>query len=219
MAFPFPNRNSRQEPLKLVLPASVSVIGCGGVGSWVALFLALAGVPRIQLWDDDVVSVTNLNRLPLGPDSVGRSKAVALTFAINRLVPTCMVEANAKWTPKDESRPTWCVVSTDTWASRREAFKWAEEKGVRYIEASAEGEYGGITGRPADFATPEEDNPGYASVPVHVGPCIMAAGMVCYYILHNLDLGVGAWRIGWKKGLDIKAFAIPKPRLGEASNV
>lgn len=42
--------------------ASVLLVGVGGLGSPIALYLAAAGVGRIGLVDDDVVSVTNLQR-------------------------------------------------------------------------------------------------------------------------------------------------------------
>jgi hypothetical protein len=210
----------RQEALGLVVPESVAVIGCGGVGSWAAMFLALAGVPRLALWDMDMVSETNLNRLPLGPEYLNQAKSLALAHSLHRLVPECDITAMFKWTLADaqrgaerqtDSNPKWVVCSTDTWASRREVWEWARKNAVKYIEASAEGEWGGVTGEPATFATPDEENPGYASIPVHVGPCVVAASLACYYVLHAKELGVASWRVGWTKtGVKVQAFK-PKP--------
>ena len=50
---------SGQEKLE---KSRVTVVGCGGLGSPVLTFLALAGVGRIRMIDCDEVSLTNLNR-------------------------------------------------------------------------------------------------------------------------------------------------------------
>lgn len=55
--------------------ASVLVVGAGGLGSPVALYLAAAGVGRIGIVDFDTVDATNLQRQILhGTKDVGRSK-------------------------------------------------------------------------------------------------------------------------------------------------
>ena len=41
----------------------VGVVGCGGTGSATAMFLARLGVGHIALFDEDIVEVSNLNRL------------------------------------------------------------------------------------------------------------------------------------------------------------
>lgn len=50
---------SGQEKLK---NSRVTVVGCGGLGSPVLTYLALAGVGHLRMIDCDVVSLTNLNR-------------------------------------------------------------------------------------------------------------------------------------------------------------
>jgi adenylyltransferase/sulfurtransferase len=56
--------------------AKVTVVGAGGLGSPVLLYLAAAGVGAIQIIDHDVVSISNLQRQVLfTSDDLGKSKA------------------------------------------------------------------------------------------------------------------------------------------------
>ena len=60
---------------RMLLDAKVLIIGAGGLGSPVAVYLALAGVGTIGIVDFDTVDVTNLQRQILHHDAdVGRSK-------------------------------------------------------------------------------------------------------------------------------------------------
>lgn len=59
-----------------LLAAHALIIGAGGLGSPVALYLAAAGVGTITLADDDTVDLTNLQRQILHSSSaIGRAKA------------------------------------------------------------------------------------------------------------------------------------------------
>jgi adenylyltransferase and sulfurtransferase len=74
--------------------ASVLVIGAGGIGSTVLLYLAGAGVGRIGVMDFDVVDVTNLHRQIIhGMSTVGQNKAHSAQEAVRNLNPSveCLV--------------------------------------------------------------------------------------------------------------------------------
>jgi len=73
--------------------SSVFVVGAGGLGSPVSLYLAAAGVGRITLADFDVVDPTNLQRQVLfGTSDVGREKVLAATERLRALNPHVAVE-------------------------------------------------------------------------------------------------------------------------------
>lgn len=74
-------------------PQVIVVIGCGGVGSWVAYLLALAGANRIYLVDHDRVETTNLNRCPFKPEHVGRYKVEVIGSLITEYRPHADVVA------------------------------------------------------------------------------------------------------------------------------
>ena len=68
-----PNVGSRGQ--RALLDSKVLIIGAGGLGSPVSLYLALAGVGNIGIVDFDVVDVSNLQRQILHTDSdVGKRK-------------------------------------------------------------------------------------------------------------------------------------------------
>jgi sulfur-carrier protein adenylyltransferase/sulfurtransferase len=193
---------TRQQSLKLQLPKSVWVVGCGGVGYWTAYQLALAGVPELVLFDPDIVSDSNFNRIPYTTDDRGQSKAHVLHAHILTARPGATVVAyHGAFDPEigDEAGevPDWLIATTDTWASRKMCYEWCKKHGVKYLEASAEGEYGGIASSPAEFATPDEDHPGYASVPVWAGPCLSAGLLACAHVIHGVPMTADSVRMGW----------------------
>ena len=71
----------------------VAVFGVGGVGSFAAEALARAGVGRILLVDNDVVSESNINRQLIAlTDTVGRAKTEVMAQRIHAINPDAVVE-------------------------------------------------------------------------------------------------------------------------------
>lgn len=74
--------------------ARVLIVGAGGLGSPIALYLAAAGVGTIGIIDDDRVSLDNLQRqIAHDTGSVGVPKVASAREAIGRLNPHVTVEA------------------------------------------------------------------------------------------------------------------------------
>jgi adenylyltransferase/sulfurtransferase len=76
--------------------ARVLVVGAGGLGAPVLMYLAAAGVGTLGVIDDDVVSLSNLQRqiIHATPD-VGMSKVESAASEIARLNPHVTVEKHA----------------------------------------------------------------------------------------------------------------------------
>ncbi len=76
-----------------LLASSVLLIGAGGLGSPLALYLAAAGVGRLGIMDFDVVDVSNLQRQVIHrTQDVGTSKAKSARRGVNELNPATVVE-------------------------------------------------------------------------------------------------------------------------------
>src|SRR5213595_3506 len=76
--------------------ARVLVIGAGGLGAPVLLYLAAAGVGTLGVVDDDLVSLSNLQRqvIHATPD-IGKPKVTCAAAAIARLNPHVACVAHA----------------------------------------------------------------------------------------------------------------------------
>ena len=76
--------------------ARVAIVGAGGLGSPVALYLAAAGVGTLGLVDDDVVDASNLQRQLLhGTGDVGRPKVESAAARLADVNPHVRVEPHA----------------------------------------------------------------------------------------------------------------------------
>jgi adenylyltransferase/sulfurtransferase len=76
--------------------ARVLIVGAGGLGSPLLQYLAAAGVGAIGLVDDDLVSLSNLQRQVIhGTDDIGEPKTKSVAKALARLNPHVRFEPHA----------------------------------------------------------------------------------------------------------------------------
>lgn len=87
-----------------LLDARVLIVGMGGLGSPIALYLAAAGVGTLGLVDGDTVSLTNLQRQIIhGTPDVGRSKVDSAVESIIRVNPEVKVEKHELFLNEDNA--------------------------------------------------------------------------------------------------------------------
>lgn len=85
----------------------VLIIGCGGLGSPIAMYLAAAGVGTIGLMDGDVVDESNLQRqiIHFTPD-VGKPKVASAADKLRSINPHCrIIEIPEFFTAEEPQKP------------------------------------------------------------------------------------------------------------------
>ena len=108
MAFDFSDQQLERYARHIILPelggkgqekllnSSVLVVGAGGLGSPMLMYLAAAGVGRIGVVDDDAVDLSNLQRQVIhATDKVGRPKVESAAAALAAINPDVRVEPHA----------------------------------------------------------------------------------------------------------------------------
>lgn len=140
-----------------LLDASVLVVGCGGLGSPIALYLAAAGVGHLLLADADRLDLSNLQRqIAHGQADLGRCKAESARDALARINPDCRVEAICERLDLDGLRGLVARVglvldATDNFATRFAINRACREAAVPLVSGAAirwEGQVSVFPGRP-----------------------------------------------------------------------
>ncbi|RWJ00051.1 ThiF family adenylyltransferase [Mesorhizobium sp.] len=110
---------------------TVAIIGCGSVGTPVAIALAQAGVGKIVLVDPDVMKWPNVGRHPLGASAVGKMKAKALAEKLRIDFPhmtvdhhTTDLETVLRTQPELLRDSTLVIAATGSWAAESMLDTW-----------------------------------------------------------------------------------------------
>ncbi len=126
--------------------AKVAIFGLGGVGSYVAEALARCGVGVLTLVDNDVVSVTNINRQLIALHStVGRAKTQIMKERIFDIDPSIIVHTYKTFFDKetehlfDFSGYDYIVDAIDTVSSKLLLIEKAKEQGCEIISCMGTG--------------------------------------------------------------------------------
>ena len=156
-----------------LIDAHVLVVGAGGLGSPVALYLAASGVGHITLADHDVVDLTNLQRqIAHSTERVGQPKVTSAAHAMHALNPDVRVTALAQKLDAmqlDALVPTVQVVvdCCDNFATRQAV----NAACVKYKVPLVSGAAVRLDGQLAVYDARDDQSPCYACIfPPHEAP-------------------------------------------------
>lgn len=111
------------------------IIGAGGIGTYVALNLALLGIP-LEMYDGDKVEPSNLNRQILYYGAVGKNKAKALKEKLEMLF-NADIQANSFHFGKNHAKAGYSAVFScvDSWPARKIINAYALKNNIPLIDA------------------------------------------------------------------------------------
>lgn len=135
-----------EEAVKKINNARIAVFGVGGVGGYICEALARAGIGRIDIFDRDTVSVSNINRQIIALHStVGRSKTDVMKERILDINDNCIVNAhNVFYLPEnadqfDLSEYDYIADAVDTVSAKLEIIERAYRLNIPTISAMGAG--------------------------------------------------------------------------------
>ena len=131
-----------QEKMEKLFAAKVAIFGVGGVGGYVAEALARAGIGQIDLFDNDTVSLTNLNRQIVALHStIGQYKVDVMKARILDINPDCKARAHRLFYMPETADETdlsvydYVVDAVDTVTAKTELIVRAKAAGVPVISS------------------------------------------------------------------------------------
>ena len=134
------------EAVERLQAAHVAVVGLGGVGSWCAEALCRSGVGALTLFDQDEISVSNLNRQAAALHStVGMKKAQALAQRLEDIAPSCALHPVADRYEADRrevlfsTRYDYIVDAIDLVSCKLDLIETAHRRGIPVISALGTG--------------------------------------------------------------------------------
>ncbi|HHV31905.1 tRNA threonylcarbamoyladenosine dehydratase [Caproiciproducens sp. LBM24188] len=135
-----------EEAMEKLKHASVAIFGIGGVGSYAAEAIARCGVGHIELFDDDKVCLTNINRQLIATrKTIGKQKVDVMRERIEAINPNAeVVTHQCFYTAEnagefDFSKYSYIIDAIDTVSSKLELIVRAEKAGVPIISCMGAG--------------------------------------------------------------------------------
>ncbi len=127
-------------------------IGCGGLGSPLALYLTAAGIKELTIIDNDVLDISNLQRQILYDETqIGKDKVKSAKEVLNRLNSEVVINAYKDYSEEDsikkylkKSKYDFIVDCSDNFKTKFLVNKIAIENNIKCVIAGIKDFYGQI---------------------------------------------------------------------------
>lgn len=115
-------RNKKLIPLNKL--TDITIIGLGGIGSFVSQYLTIMGFKNITGYDNDIMKDHNLSSTAYPTSYIGKNKAIACQDFVNKFGEDwqSFKAIDKKWTSRD-SLSLYNIVCTDDMESRKSCYK------------------------------------------------------------------------------------------------
>lgn len=194
---------TRQQPLQLDTPNSVTIVGVGGIGFWAAVFAAMSGVPALYLFDPDTVEESNRNRLPLCEGAINRPKVEVTADFIKSLRPDATVVAvqeklEGVLLELQLSISQVVMDFTDSPKTQITLYNRCKELNKRFVRAGYDGTHFTVTSVVSGWISGDVEQATYEVQPSWVVPSVVAAAMAVCKLMKfpNLETSIDLSEIG-----------------------
>ena len=130
-------------PADRLLDLQVTIIGCGAIGSFVAVALAKMGVGRLLLFDHDMVNEVNLACQFFGNADLGRPKVEALADQLAMLTEARVTPVAQAYA--DQPLEGIVISAVDSMTARRRI--WRHLRGRREVPIYIDSRMGALVGQ------------------------------------------------------------------------
>ena len=130
---------------ELLQKQKITIVGLGGIGSPISIYLASTGIKHFNLIDSDKVEITNLNRQILfTTKDIGKKKSQVAKKRLLGINPKCnIIESssylNEKNIKKSLEKTSLVVDATDNWKSMILINKYCVENSIPLVSVSVVG--------------------------------------------------------------------------------
>lgn len=183
----------RHDTLNLTVPQSVSVVGCGGTGTWISIMCAMGGVKTLTLFDSDIVEIHNLSRLPFDFEgSIGRKKTEVLAEHIKRMRPGITIyQYDGIYNDTDLFRLVDDIVfdCNDDYKTQMRIFRYCKEHNIKYVGIGCNADHISVKSQ-IDKLWGEGPMERYQVVPMFFIPPILAASCALWHIVRKKSTNI-----------------------------
>jgi len=133
-----------EQNIKKLEKSKVSIIGIGGIGCPLAIYLVSSGLRYLQLIDGDIIEKSNLNRQILfNSDDIGKKKVIIAKKKLLEINPNCqinIIDKNLNNSNKNNLSNSSIIIDTsDNWKTMKLVNEYCVKLSIPLVSSSVVG--------------------------------------------------------------------------------